>query len=292
MPEDELEKTMERFIKKEIDILCCTTIIESGIDVPNANTLIVDRADRFGLAELYQLRGRVGRYNRQAYAYFLIPPHSVLTSNVRERIAAIKKYSALGAGFRIAMRDLEIRGCGNLLGTEQSGYINAVGFELYCHYLKVAAAALKGEKISYCDSPKDIYLDFAVFGELKKKTNNVVECFIPEKYILPEKIRIAFHRRLAMADNEDEINKIKEELGDRFGKLPKTVEYLCKYHIVRANFAKTSFDSLYIKNGVLKMKDKNEKYFLINGQLPQIKASSPQSRFDELNAFITTFLKT
>ena len=145
MDPDDLERVMTRFVNGEADVLVCTTIIESGLDIPNANTIIIDRADRFGLSELYQLRGRVGRYKHQAYAYFLLPRHAQLLTEARKRMSAIKQYSALGSGFKIAMRDLEIRGAGNLLGMEQSGHITAVGFDLYCQLLGRTISALKGE---------------------------------------------------------------------------------------------------------------------------------------------------
>ncbi len=147
MDSDDLEEIMTQFVNGEADVLVSTTIIESGIDIPNANTIIIDRADRFGLSDLYQLRGRVGRYKHQAYAYLLLPRHAQLLSDVRKRISAIKQYSSLGSGFKIAMRDLEIRGAGNLLGAQQSGHITAVGFELYCQLLKQSVSALKGEKV-------------------------------------------------------------------------------------------------------------------------------------------------
>ena len=147
MHSDDLEEVMTQFVNGEADVLLSTTIIESGLDIPNANTIIIDRADRFGLSDLYQLRGRVGRYKHQAYAYLLLPRHGGLLSDVRKRLSAIKQYSTLGSGFKIAMRDLEIRGAGNLLGSEQSGHITAVGFELYCQLLKQSIAALKGEKV-------------------------------------------------------------------------------------------------------------------------------------------------
>ena len=147
MHSDDLEEVMTKFVNGEADVLLSTTIIESGLDIPNANTIIIDRADRFGLSDLYQLRGRVGRYKHQAYAYLLLPRHGGLLTDVRKRLSAIKQYSTLGSGFKIAMRDLEIRGAGNLLGAEQSGHITAVGFELYCQLLKQSVAALKGEKV-------------------------------------------------------------------------------------------------------------------------------------------------
>ncbi len=147
MNADDLEEVMTKFVNGEADVLLSTTIIESGLDIPNANTIIIDRADRFGLSDLYQLRGRVGRYKHQAYAYLLLPRHASLLTDVRKRISAMKQYATLGSGFKIAMRDLEIRGAGNLLGSEQSGHITAVGFELYCQLLKQSVASLKGEKV-------------------------------------------------------------------------------------------------------------------------------------------------
>jgi transcription-repair coupling factor (superfamily II helicase) len=147
MDADDLEQVMTAFVNGEADVLLSTTIIESGLDIPNANTIIIDRADRFGLSDLYQLRGRVGRYKHQAYAYLLLPRHAGLLADARRRISAIKQYSSLGSGFKIAMRDLEIRGAGNLLGPEQSGHITAVGFELYCQLLQQSVAAAKGEKL-------------------------------------------------------------------------------------------------------------------------------------------------
>jgi transcription-repair coupling factor (superfamily II helicase) len=163
MHSDDLEEVMTKFVNAEADILLSTTIIESGLDIPNANTIIIDRADRFGLSDLYQLRGRVGRYKHQAYAYLLLPRHAGLLADARKRLSAIKQYSTLGSGFKIAMRDLEIRGAGNLLGAEQSGHITAVGFELYCQLLKQSIAGLKGEKVK----PRvevEVRLDFIAFS--------------------------------------------------------------------------------------------------------------------------------
>ncbi|MBK7997836.1 MAG: transcription-repair coupling factor [Verrucomicrobia bacterium] len=172
MDPDELEEVMTAFINGEADVLLSTTIIESGIDIPNANTIIIDRADRFGLSELYQLRGRVGRYKHQAYAYLLVPRHARLLTDARKRMSAIKQYSTLGSGFKIAMRDLEIRGAGNLLGSQQSGHITAVGFELYCQLLKQSVAAMKGEKVK----PRvevQVRLDFLALNAAEEGAVNV-----------------------------------------------------------------------------------------------------------------------
>jgi transcription-repair coupling factor (superfamily II helicase) len=153
MPPKLLEEIMLSFLKGEIDVLVCTTIIESGIDIPNANTLIVNQADHFGLSDLHQLRGRVGRFTRQAYAYFIVPPRRIFSDEAKLRIKAIEKYNQLGSGFQIAFEDLQIRGAGNLLGEEQSGYIAAIGFDLYCRLLKESIEQLKKSRYAQQESP-------------------------------------------------------------------------------------------------------------------------------------------
>ena len=195
MHADDLERVMTQFVNGEADVLLSTTIIESGLDIPNANTIIIDRADRFGLSNLYQLRGRVGRYKHQAFAYLLLPRHAGLLSDARKRMSAIKQYSSLGSGFKIAMRDLEIRGAGNLLGPQQSGHITAVGFELYCQLLKQSVSSLKGEKVK----PRietQVRLDFIAFdaseessGEKRKAESGKAET---------EKLRINIPREVAV----------------------------------------------------------------------------------------------
>jgi len=163
MEEEELETAMTRFLSGKIDVLVCTTIIESGLDIPNANTIIIERADRFGLAELYQLRGRVGRWNRQAYAYLLLPQEQVISSDARKRISAIRRYTHLGAGFRLALRDLEIRGAGNLLGAEQSGHINTIGFDLYCQLLRSEVSRMSGGEDEFLPTV-DVAIEFVDFA--------------------------------------------------------------------------------------------------------------------------------
>src|SRR5213075_608930 len=178
MHSDDLETVMTEFVNGQADVLLSTTIIESGLDVPNANTIIIDRADRFGLSDLYQLRGRVGRYKHQAFAYLLLPRNAGLLSDARKRISAIKQYSSLGSGFKIAMRDLEIRGAGNLLGPQQSGHITAVGFDLYCQLLKQSVSSLKGEKLPARINVQ-VRLDF--LG---------IDSAIPDKYIADSRQRM------------------------------------------------------------------------------------------------------
>ena len=219
MKESELEKVMLKFIRDEADVLVSTTIIENGLDIPRANTIIINRADRFGLAELYQLRGRVGRSNQRAYAYLLVPPEASLSSLARQRLAALKEFSELGAGFRIAALDLELRGAGNLLGREQHGHIGAVGFDLYCQMLERAVAQRKGE---------------AARPELRAALNLGLDIRIPPEYIESENLRLRIYKRIAGIASEAEREEVRRELKDRFGPLPPAVENLLEYSVLKA----------------------------------------------------------
>ncbi len=208
MESDELEEVMTKFVNGEADVLLSTTIIESGLDIPNANTIIIDRADRFGLSDLYQLRGRVGRYKHQAYAYLLLPRHASLLTDVRKRISAIRQYSTLGSGFKIAMRDLEIRGAGNLLGSEQSGHITAVGFELYCQLLKQSVSALKGEKVK----PRvevSVKLDFLPLNPTESENN--------EPLTRPAATLSPLERGEGMSSRDRQILSLSHPKGERAG---------------------------------------------------------------------------
>src|SRR5437870_5179209 len=210
MDSDELEAIMAQFVAGKIDVLVCTTIIESGLDIPNANTIIIDRADRFGLADLYQLRGRVGRAEHKAYAYLLLPRELLPIGAARKRISAIKQYSSLGAGFRIAMRDLEIRGAGSILGTAQSGHIMTVGFDLYCQLLKQAVAQLKGEKLRL-RVDVDLQLDFVAtnesqFAHLGPET--CVPAFVPSSFIDDATLRIRAYRDIAEITTHEQLDRL------------------------------------------------------------------------------------
>jgi transcription-repair coupling factor (superfamily II helicase) len=230
MHADDLEQVMTQFINGEADVLLSTTIIESGLDIPNANTIIIDRADRFGLSDLYQLRGRVGRYKHQAYAYLLIPRHAGLLTEARKRISAIRQYATLGSGFKIAMRDLEIRGAGNLLGSEQSGHITAVGFDLYCQLLKQSVASLKGEKVT----PRvtvEVALDFLRLGTEAKRSDSgsdsdLSSARLPYAYVSDSRQRITLYRKLAECDSRAAVKALEQELTDRFGTMPVSVKNL------------------------------------------------------------------
>jgi transcription-repair coupling factor (superfamily II helicase) len=205
----ELEDVMLRFVNGEIDILVSTTIIENGLDIPNVNTIVVNNADHFGLAQLYQLRGRVGRSAHQAYAYFLYQPHRSLSAVAESRLEAIREFSHLGSGLQLAMRDLEIRGAGNLLGREQSGFIAAVGFETYCEILQEAVAQRRGQPVMP-DVPPPV-LDVRV------------SAFIPSSYMRAAAQKISFYQRIAAALTTDEVDRIGDELRDRFGAPPPEV---------------------------------------------------------------------
>lgn len=211
MKERNLERVMISFTKKEIDLLLTSAIIESGLDIPSANTILINRADKFGLADLYQLRGRVGRSDRRAYAYFLIPGGWALTDDARKRLRAIQELSELGAGFKIAMRDLEIRDAGNLLGPEQSGHIAALGFDLYIQMLERAVLKIKGEEVPSFEDP---VIDLRI------------SAFIQEDYIPDISQRLSVYRKIASAMTGDELPAISEELRDRFGEIPKETSRL------------------------------------------------------------------
>jgi len=206
MNEGELEDVMLQFIRHEADILVCTTIIESGLDIPNVNTIFINNADRFGLSELHQLRGRVGRWKHRAYCYLLLPADRPVTPIAAKRLKAIEEYSHLGAGFKIAMRDLEIRGAGNILGPEQSGHIATVGYEMYCQLLEEATRQLKNEpKPTQPDAHIDIGLS----------------AFIPRQYIPADRQRMDVYRRLTRCTSMEMMAELTKDLHDAFGEPPR-----------------------------------------------------------------------
>ena len=222
MNEHELEHVMMGFVRKDIDVLVCTTIIGSGIDIPNANTIIINNADHFGLAELYQLRGRVGRYKHRAFAYLLVPGDRVITEEAQKRLKALEEFSTLGSGLRIAMRDMEIRGCGNLLGGEQHGCILAVGYETYAHLLQEAVAEIRGQ------APRIALLP---------AFEAAVDASIPDGYIADEAQKIALYKRIAAVRTVEEVDEMQQEVADRFGKVPQQILTLLDVMRVRARGA-------------------------------------------------------
>ncbi|WP_187291953.1 TRCF domain-containing protein [Nitrospina gracilis] len=206
-----LEKVMKQFIDKEIDLLLCTSIVESGLDIPSANTIIINRADQFGLAQLYQLRGRVGRYKHQAYAYMLIPGTMAVSEDARKRLMALEEMSDLGAGFQLAARDMEIRGTGNMLGKNQSGHISTVGFDLYCKLLEETIRESQGQKV---EEKVETEMDFQIRG------------YIPKDYIPDLNQRLESYQRLQLVGDLHGLEAFRKELNDRFGAIPSETEKL------------------------------------------------------------------
>ncbi|MBQ6352615.1 MAG: transcription-repair coupling factor, partial [Lentisphaeria bacterium] len=273
MPEHTLEEVMERFLRGGVDVLVCSTIIESGLDVPNANTIIIERADRFGLAELYQLRGRVGRWSRQAYAYMLLPRHELVGTDARKRLAAIRRCSNLGAGFQLALHDLEIRGAGNLLGAEQSGHLNAIGFDLYCHLLQGEIARLRGDRERLIVEV-DLNLDFVSFT--LDAPPGVLAAAIPPEYIGGERLRVAAYRKLAALEDEAELEEFRAELADRFGKLPPPVRNLLETVRLKLLAADAGYRILSVVNGrVILRNPAGSIYRLPDGAAPRLDYRDP-----------------
>jgi len=306
MESDELEEVMTRFVNGEADVLLSTTIIESGLDIPNANTIIIDRADRFGLSDLYQLRGRVGRYKHQAYAYLLLPRHVSLLTDVRKRISAIRQYSTLGSGFKIAMRDLEIRGAGNLLGSEQSGHITAVGFELYCQLLKQSVSSLKGEKVK----PRvkvEVRLDFlemnaAVEGQASEgralrapesspsvgaSWNSALRnsASLPHNYVTEPQHRIEIYRKLAQTADKAALESLTRELRDRFGPLPPPVELLLQLAELKILASEKAVTIIEVKDDKL-MLTRHGDFITLGGKFPRLTKKDAKARLKEIKKLL------
>jgi transcription-repair coupling factor (superfamily II helicase) len=237
MEERALEQRMLRFLRGDADVLVCTSIIESGIDIPQANTLIVERSDAFGLAQLYQIRGRVGRSRERAYAYLLYPSAAALTVEAAQRLSALSDYTELGAGFKIAMRDLEIRGAGNLLGDEQSGHVAALGFELYMQMLDEAAGALEAEGAGEDWEP--VRLDVNV------------DAYVPADYIPYEQAKVDVHRRIAASREVADLALLRDELEDRFGELPEPLQNLIALQQARIKLGQAGAQAVTFRGGRL-----------------------------------------
>ena len=319
MDAGDLERVMAQFVDGEADVLISTTIIESGLDIPNANTIIIDRADRFGLSDLYQLRGRVGRYKHQAYAYLLLPRHGSLLSDARKRIGAIKQYSSLGSGFKIALRDLEIRGAGNLLGPEQSGHITAVGFDLYCQLLKQSVSALRGEPVKR-RAEVQLRLDFLALSpdeapktparsrkktddtniqvprevmsyvttEPESKSDTTIPCVpagIPLSYIADSRQRVEFYRKLAQAGDLTSWSALQEESRDRFGPLPDAVQYLFRAAELKILAGAARVTEVETRGDKLMLKRHGE-YLTSQGKFPRLVKKTADGRMKEIKKVI------
>jgi transcription-repair coupling factor (superfamily II helicase) len=324
MDADDLEKVMTKFVNGEADVLLSTTIIESGIDIPNANTIIIDRADRFGLSDLYQLRGRVGRYKHQAYAYLLLPRHAGLLVDARKRISAIKQYSSLGSGFKIAMRDLEIRGAGNILGPQQSGHITAVGFDLYCQLLKQSVGALKGEKVKprvevqtrldfIVTDPAEVIAverreekverrepEFVVNIPRETATYSEYEleplepepepiprapAYLPLDYIKESRQRIEVYRKLAQLTDRKGLDALGKELRDRFGPLPRAVDVLLQLAELKLLASDKRITSIETKDDKLLL-TRDGDLIMVGGRLPRLTKPEPAARLKEIKKLL------
>ena len=318
MNADDLEAVMTTFVNGEADVLLSTTIIESGLDIPNANTIIIDRADRFGLSDLYQLRGRVGRYKHQAYAYLLLPRHARLLSDVRKRISAMKQYATLGSGFKIAMRDLEIRGAGNLLGAEQSGHITAVGFELYCQLLKQSVSSLKGEKVKprvevqvrldfldmnaatggkvgqasrlpserdSASSDEKSRADFASQNLGRRDACPTLRAALPHNYIPEPQQRIEIYRKLAQATDKAALEALQQELRDRFGPVPPAVELLLAVGELKILASEKSVTVIEVKQDKL-MLTRHGDFVTLGGKFPRLTKQDAKARVKEIKKLL------
>ncbi len=279
MPDEELEDVMMAFVDRRADVLVSTTIIESGLDIPNANTIIIDRADRFGLADLYQLRGRVGRGQHKAYAYLMLPPTMLTTGEAKRRTAAIRQYSQLGAGFKIAMRDLEIRGAGNLLGTEQSGHVMAIGFELYCQLLRQAVQQIRSGRVTHRrDVP--LQIDFVSLSEARLEEGQL-PAHLPARFLRQPAIRISAHRELAETTSEADLDALARRWHDRFGTPPPEVENLLLHRRIQLAAAARQLRDIEVIGDQLRMR-KGSDYIMIGTRFPRLTETDLRQRLGEI----------
>jgi len=313
MDERSLERVMTEFVAGKYQLLVCTTIIESGLDIPNCNTIIIEGADRFGLSQLYQLRGRVGRFKHQAYAYLLLHRHTRLVEIARERLNAMRAHTQLGAGFRIAMRDLELRGAGNLLGSQQSGHIVGVGFELYCQLLRQSVARLKGEKPA-ATIRANVKLDFVYVGDGAPAASrsgrhqdgyttlrdaehaasgavevDPIQARLPAGYLSETRLRIDFYRRLAMAASLEELRQIDLDLQDRFGDYGPDVRALLMITEIRIRAEQKGISSVESSSNKLKCLragGRHDDWVMHGSRFPRLTASDPHLRLAEIATFL------
>jgi transcription-repair coupling factor (superfamily II helicase) len=313
MHAEDLERIMTDFVAGRYNVLVCTTIIESGLDIPNCNTLIIEGADRFGLSQLYQLRGRVGRFKHQAYAYLLLHRHTRLLDAARQRMNTLRQHTQLGAGFRIAMRDLELRGAGNLLGAEQSGHIVGVGFELYCQLLRQSVARLRGDKAAAAIRAS-VKLDFVFVGEGEPSAESLmgrrqdgytalkdaedsasgpdvarVQARIPSSYVGETRLRIDIYRKLAMAGSRDAVRQIEAELTDRFGKPGPEVRTLLQVTEIRVLAEQKAILSVESESNRLKClrgSGQRDDWVMIGARFPRLTAPRAHLRLKEIIAFL------
>jgi transcription-repair coupling factor (superfamily II helicase) len=239
MGEAELEKVLLGFMRHEYDVFVCTTIVENGLDIPLANTILIENAERYGLSELYQLRGRVGRSNRRAYAYLLVPADTQLTEIARKRLAALKEFSDLGAGFKIAALDLELRGAGNLLGGEQHGHIEAIGYDTYVRLLEETVKELKGEEVPL---------------EIHATLNLGLDIRIPATYIADDAQRLRAYKRIADVKDDEQAKRVIEEIADRYGPAPEELINLVRFSVLKSLAERAGVESIDRRQGFANLK--------------------------------------
>ncbi len=278
MGETELSEIMHAFVEGRFDVLLCTTIIESGVDIPNCNTMIVENAERFGLSDLYQLRGRVGRSNHKAFAFFMLSPGGDLIDAARDRMNAIQRYTGLGSGFRLALRDLELRGAGNLLGAKQSGHISAVGFDLYCQLLKRTIAIMQGKKPPPL---MDVTVKIDFLDLSPKSGNRETGAFIPYEYIEDENLRLRLYQRISALATKQEITLMKREIKDRFGNLPEEVQRLMLIAELRIAAADHGIKSVIVRDRQVMLSADNE-YRTYAGRHPRLEEEQTTPMLNEL----------
>ena len=305
MPTSVLSHIMQDFARGDYDLILCTTIIESGLDIPNVNTILIDRADRFGMADLYQLRGRVGRSSRKAYAYMLLPVHGSLLDTSRQRIQAILEHTELGAGFRLAMRDLEIRGAGNLLGPEQSGHIAAIGFDLYCQLLRYTIAQMS-KTAPAAGSPRqsaraersaataptrivnvEVILDFIDLSPSAdgQAAERVHSAFLPVAYVEDERLRISVYRQIASAMTLAEIAGLRAEFRDRFGPLPPPLDRLLKIAALRILAAEKKITAIEVQEGKV-IFHRQAELLQIKHRFPRLRAAGVDAQLNEIQQWL------
>ena len=238
MSEHQLEKVMIDFINYKYDVLVCTMIIESGLDIPNVNTILINRADALGLAQLYQLRGRVGRAQYQAYGYLFYPPGRAITESAQKRLRVIEEFTDLGSGFKIALRDLEIRGTGNILGPQQHGHIAAVGYDMYCKLLEETVRKLKGEKI---ETPVETRISLPV------------EAYLPDEYVPDSRQKVSLYKKIAAMETEADRKELADEIVDRYGKIPEPVQMLLEIAELKQLCQRLNIDGIVAGNESIKI---------------------------------------
>jgi transcription-repair coupling factor (superfamily II helicase) len=299
MDASELERTMTDFVAGRYQLLVCTTIIESGLDLPNCNTIIIEGADRFGLAQLYQLRGRVGRFKHQAYAYLLLHRHTRLLETARQRLGAMRTHNQLGAGFRIAMRDLELRGAGNILGAAQSGHVANVGFDLYCQLLRRSVSKLRGDVGAGVDRC-EVHLDFidhtqAALGVEEVPSGDgsgpLLTATLPSDWIPETRLRIEAFRKVALATDAAEVAELRDHLADRYGRLPPEAAAFLQLAEIRCLGEAKGVASVATDGNTLRClqvgKGRRAEPVLVGNRFPRLTVKDPLRKLAEIRGFLS-----